>query len=133
MKVWSILFFVLLTVFLVGCGGSGGGGNDDNVGAFQGNFGGTWTSTNSWSGTSTIDVAPNGSFTGTFVNNTLSLDGTIQGQVVSDGSFEGTITIGGSDYNGDGEFTLSQDQTTMTGHMTYETTTFNFSFTRGPI
>jgi hypothetical protein len=132
MKALVIVFSALLSLFLFGCGGSGGGGNGNQVEFVQGAYSGTWTSTNSWNGTSSIQIAPNGSVSGTFFNQTLNLTGTIEGDIVSDGSFGGTITIDGDEYNGDGLFELSNNDDVMTGHMTYQNVTFNFNFTRQP-
>lgn len=130
MKALILIFSVFVSLLLVGCGGSGGGGNGGDVEQFQGSYSGTWTATNSHVGTSSIVVQPNGSFTGTFVNTTLSLTGTIEGQITGDGSFEGTISVGGGDFDGEGEFTLSEDMLDMAGEFTYQTTTYTFDFSR---
>lgn len=131
MKVLILLFSVFVSLLLTGCGGSGGGGNGGDVEQFQGSYSGTWTATNSHVGTSAIVVQSNGSFTGTFVNTTLSLTGTIEGQITGDGSFEGTITIGGNDFDGDGSFTLSENLENMAGEFTYQNnTTYTFDFAR---
>jgi hypothetical protein len=130
MKTCIVLFSILLAFFLVGCGGSGGSGKGSEVVFAVGSYSGPWTSTDSQSGTSAIVVANNGSFTGTFYNQGLNLTGTISGQIVSDGSFEGTITLGGNDYEGTGQFVLSQNGDVMDGTMVYNSVTFTFNFTR---
>jgi hypothetical protein len=75
-------------------------------------------------------VAPNGDFDGTFVNITDSLNGTFHGTITGDGTFDGTITISGNDFDGSGQFQLSQDGNTMTGTFTRSGTTWTFTLTR---
>lgn len=130
MKVWIVLFSVIVTLLLVGCGGSGGGGKKNTVERFQGPFSGTWSSSNSQNGTSSIVIQSDGSFEGTFYNATWDLNGTIEGQIVGDGSFEGIIRIGGSTYSGDGHFTLSSDELDLDGSMAYSGINFTFDFSR---
>lgn len=130
MKVCIVLFSIFVSLFLAGCGGSGGGSNNGDVEQFQGSYSGTWTATNSHVGTSAIEIQPNGSFSGSFVNTTQSLTGTIEGQITGDGSFTGTISVGGGDFDGEGSFTLSENLEDLAGEFTYQSTTYTFDFAR---
>lgn len=133
MKIWISLCFLVMLV-LVGCGGSGGGSSTkQEVERFQGTYGGTWTSNNSQNGTSAIAIAPNGSFSGSIHNNTFNLDGSIEGQITGDGSFEGSIAIDNNVFEGNGTFNLSPDLETMTGTLVDGSLVFTFTFTRQPI
>lgn len=130
MKSFFLFVILIASLLLIGCGGSGGGGNRGNVERFQGQFSGTWVSTSTQHGTTSVVIQPNGSFDGEFVNLTISLTGTIEGQVTGDGSFEGTINLAGNVRTGDGQFTISEDGNSLTGTLDDNGNTLTFTLTR---
>jgi len=128
MKRTLLLLTLFISIFIVGCGGSGGGKAQPSV--FLGNYDGTWTSTDTSVGTAVIEVEPNGDFAGEFVNTTFSLNGTFHGHLNDDGTFEGALTLSGNEFEGAGQFVLSEDKSSLTGSFTRQSTTWTFDFSR---
>lgn len=88
-----IMFGLLALLALAGCGGG-----DDTTAApsrFGGRWAGTWTGATQ-SGTLDVTVAQNGTITGSVVNNTLRINGTVAGNVNSADFVTSTYTYPGA-------------------------------------
>jgi hypothetical protein len=89
------LLGIFALVAVVGCGG-GNSGNGGNAGPSP--FGGTWIGT--WadavqSGTLNVTVVQDGTITGTVVNNTLGITGTVGGSTTNAGVVTSTYNYPG--------------------------------------
>lgn len=78
----------LAAIALTGCGGGGGIDNSSPVvtnSPFAGNYVGTFTTSNSQSGTVNVTVATNGGFTGSGYNSTIGQSETNSGSITNAG------------------------------------------------
>ena len=122
-----MLALFVAALVLVGCAGSGVAAPSP----FQGTFAGTWTSTGPDSGTATAVVTPGGGFTGTELDTTTSLQGSVTGALQSNGTFTGTVTPQGHNaINATGVFQISTDKNTLSGTLTYGGINYVFTLTR---
>lgn len=113
-----VILFVIASISLFGCGG-GGGGTSSDVSIFHGTFAGSWEATDGDVGTANIVISNSGQVSGSIHDTTANLDGTIHGQVGSDGHFAGGyIYPGNQQVTGTGTFTISDGDNTLTGVVT---------------
>ncbi len=90
----GLVIAVLVLAFAVtGCGGGGGGSSTPATSSpFAGNYVGTFSTSNSQSGTLNVTVATNGTLTGSGHNNTIGQDETASGSVTNAGAANVTFT-----------------------------------------
>ena len=88
---------ILISLLVVGCGGSGGGGGDTSlISRFAGLYEGLWTASDDSEGSSFIRIDESGVIDGTIRDDTNDLNGVIAGQVQSNGKVSGTFEYEGS-------------------------------------
>jgi hypothetical protein len=128
MKIISFLLAVFVTSFmLISCGGSGGSAPSP----FQGTFAGNWISDGPDVGNAQITITPGGHIGGTENDTTISLSGTVNGSIHSNGTFTGTVTPnGGSPVSASGSFSISQDSNTLSGSVVFGGVTYTYTLSR---
>lgn len=110
------LFVVLVAAIftLISCAGA----NNDAPSPFQGNFTGTWISNATDSGTASINITAEGTFSGDETDTTINLHGVVSGHINSNGTFVGTIhPDGGGSTGASGVFQLTNGNTTLSGQV----------------
>lgn len=116
MKKLGLFAVLVAAVFtLISCAGA----NNDAPSPFQGNFTGTWISDATDSGTASVNVTSEGTFSGEEMDTTINLHGIISGHIDSDGTVTGAIhPDGGSSEGASGVFQLTNGNTTLSGTLT---------------
>lgn len=127
-RVTCQLLILIATAFvLASCWGSGAAAPSP----FQGTFAGTWTSTGPNMGTANVTITVGGGFTGTEVDTTTNVQGSVTGTLQNNGTFAGTVVPqGGNPVNASGNFQISQDGNTLSGVLTYGGANYTFTLTR---
>jgi hypothetical protein len=93
LRKWIGFLSVLALVVLAGCGG-GNGGSGSGPSPFGGTWSGTWSDATQ-SGTLKVTVTEDGGMTGSIVNDTLGLNGTVSGTVQNNGDVTSTYLYPG--------------------------------------
>ncbi len=126
----KISLFLLLVASIFGLSSCGGSGTT-TPSPFQGNFSGSWISTGPDVGTASISVLANGTFSGSELDTTISLHGTVTGHLSNNGTFTGTVVPdGGASVHASGVFSISQDGMTISGNLTFGGVTYTYTLSR---
>ncbi len=78
-----------------------------------------------------MSVSPGGAFTGTETDTTNNLQGSVAGTLNNNGTFTGTAQVAGHNpVTASGQFSISQDNNTLSGTLTYGSTNYTYTLTR---
>jgi hypothetical protein len=129
MRYAKALTFIVAALVVTGCGG--GGGTADFESSFQGIWAGTWSSTSlALTGTASIIVAEDGTFTGTSNIDGGSSGGNIIGSIDNDGFVTGTVQYSGQSASAISGTLGTTNGTNLTGTLvqTISSTNYNVSY-----
>jgi hypothetical protein len=90
-SILAVLTAALISIAAAGCGSNGGGNNTAMVAStFAGHWAGPWTDSNGKQGTLDVVVGTDGKLTGSVVDTTDAMNGSVTGAATNTGSLNAT-------------------------------------------
>jgi hypothetical protein len=122
-----MLTFFVLAGCLAGCGGGGGSSSSSSP---TGHYVGSFSASDSTSGSADFTIVSGGRTTATLVENTTGRDGILVGRII-DGEITGSVKLNGKNQSGF-TGTVQQQGGSLTLHLTYLGTGTTVTYTLAP-